>query len=96
VLIAGWAGNEAMRGVLAELDAGAAALPPGSEAVFVNDHARSATLGQVVLSVGLRRIKVSHVRMDPLVAANVARLDLSSFKVCVCLLACLLASLFVC
>lgn len=41
-----------------ELDAGTACLPRGSEVVFVNDHNRSATMGQVLLGLNLQNVKV--------------------------------------
>ncbi|KIZ07098.1 hypothetical protein MNEG_0853 [Monoraphidium neglectum] len=80
VLVAGWAGLGYMADILQELDSGTACLPQGSEVVFVNDHIRSATLGQAVLGMNLQNVKVSHVKMDPLQRNQVARLDLSSFK----------------
>eukprot|EP00775_Hariotina_reticulata_P013650 gene13650-13773_t len=86
VLVCGWGPNCLMADLIKELDHGLSALPAGSEVVFVHTHPPDESLEPVLQGLSLENLTVRHVHANPLLRSSLAsKLDLASFRCCLCL-----------
>ena len=85
LLVCGWGETPFMTDLLRELDAGTGALGRGSEVVLLNAHAAEHIAEHLdrIRSPGLGRIRVRHVRGNPLKREGVAQARPSEPRACV-------------